>query len=458
MGLPGAPGAPWGKGLLHELATERYGRDRRYMDAPTYARWVREVARKTLSGYEASQHWTVLHGRHPATYYCDSSAKCTVEGEIFEGMAITEVRTDYLRRALGRVPRHGRRDVAMWEEIGKGHGLAPQWQLGTIPVGPMALVDISACYWQLMMKLSTEVRYFPVSGFWERRGREWPDAAELRLHKAFYASIISHGFATDEISYWNRGERRKRRAPLVFQPQYCRLVSDYLHAIAQEMAVLFGAWSWQVDGGWLPAELAEQAVLWLEERWGLEARIKERLGADQVAERLPQRRASSNLRLQDDEKRHRLAWQFTGNVAYDPEYTQLRAGDWQHWLVTPGAHAKPTLLHRQRGWDPDLPVPAMELPPLPVLTTHLGQFAGEAAEEASRQALNEPEPAALTWRQLVSHGATGWGLARRLAPLPGAEEHQDLWDAPPGGWDMAALTRAARAVQRARQRAGRAPP
>lgn len=191
--------------------------------------------------------------------------------------------------------------------------------------GPFELVDISACYASLYMRLTLDMTYRPdthppILGMGKGA---FPDAAQWMQAKgprnAAWGSMLR-----PTGREWRHGELVENAYPnSLFAPDLRGIVLDAAHAIAVEAKDTFGALSWAVDGGCFRPTKGREFTEWLKERWGLTAILKAEgpgwmfgpssysIGpittADVKAGRALQWPASNSLRNQGERQRSWLA-------------------------------------------------------------------------------------------------------------------------------------------------------
>lgn len=142
--------------------------------------------------------------------------------------------------------------------------------------GELALVDLVAAYWQLYAPTSLDLAYegegLPRNGTIRFLG-----ADELGEHKGLRNTIV--GIARAEYrTIVDFGRVERVPVGLRWQrPGLWAFLQDMLEAVAWEMRLLFGAVHIHTDGYVLPhPDLADDAVGYLADRWGLTAEVRAR--------------------------------------------------------------------------------------------------------------------------------------------------------------------------------------
>lgn len=193
--------------------------------------------------------------------------------EVVPGLYETPMKlvTDYLHMIYGEASRGFREQLKVCEKI-------PDPPLFTEP-GKFAhgvLVDIRACYWNIMRIAGWNVDYFP--GNWlDHMGRPpydwpWPE------HKVARNSLVTAGHFTRLMVYrphprvGQKMREERRHNPLLNSP-LVRLIADVTNSIAYE-CVKAGMIYWNTDGGIAPNPAIAARCREIISDWGMEGRYK----------------------------------------------------------------------------------------------------------------------------------------------------------------------------------------
>lgn len=192
--------------------------------------------------------------------------------EVIPGLYETPMKlvTDYLKMAYGSASPGTREQLKVCEKV-------PPAPLYTEPTkyAHGVLVDIRACYWNIMRIAGWNVDYFP--GVWlDHLGRPpydwpWPE------HKVARNSLVTAGHFTHLMVFrpdWKKDKLHEelRHNPLL-NSQLARLISDVTHAIAYE-CVQAGMIYWNTDGGIAPNPAVASRCRDIIAEWGLDGRYK----------------------------------------------------------------------------------------------------------------------------------------------------------------------------------------
>jgi hypothetical protein len=334
---------------LLEIAQEHYAKPRVLVD--DWAAWRRDEMPK-LDGY-AGMHSFATLGRH-SVRYCDARVSTTIAGVEFPGMWEGELRRPYVSACMGGVRSLWSRtdEDAMREIVGIE---IPHYCRGGEPDEPMVGIDLNNAYFSIAQHFSTQVEYRADSGLWTPAGNPWQDIAELNRHKQLRTVICSRGWRTKTTSIWRHGEAVERRNAVHYQPQAWRLLSDYLHAIAQEAIGLFGAWAVLTDEYLVPASRGDELRVFLAQRWGLASKVHRTW---EPGEPWPWARARGtvcHVRSQDDAKRQRLAWALADNGPSEPCLVASSEDDVRRGDMSRSAPVAPARLdfHVRHRLEPD---------------------------------------------------------------------------------------------------------
>lgn len=289
--------------------------------------------------------------------WCDGSVSAEVGGAYFPSLYIGELRTAYLRSCGAGATRWDSTDVAACNEVAQD--AVPGWV--TAPgTEPLVQLDGVKTYLQWMIKFSSQVIYNAGTGVWAPIGEPWRDVAELRRHKELYSSICTRTWRSPTRTLWRRGVPEEQRSTYFYQPQAWRLLSDIMHAQAQEAVAMWDVKRVMADAYWVPESRATEFELFMAERWGFEMQVKDRW---EPGEPWPQMEACS-IRVQDDAKRQALAWRLAGNgpMAGRPIAFTKGARVYLTGERTPPVPPTPTSFDRAQGRDPQVPLHCPVMP------------------------------------------------------------------------------------------------
>ena len=142
--------------------------------------------------------------------------------------------------------------------------------------GPFALVDITACYWTLALRLGCiDLTWVPTAsppllGIGVIRVEPDDVGSDKLVRNAIIGSTVR-----PHVTWWRHGTPVEDRMPNRFHaPDFFAAVLGATHAIASEAVRRFGALSWSVDGGAFRPEEGRAFIAWLARAWGLEATVR----------------------------------------------------------------------------------------------------------------------------------------------------------------------------------------
>ena len=135
----------------------------------------------------------------------------------------------------------------------------------------MAYVDLRAAYY-VLYTWWWGLEYWPMRYLRPPRTTiRWKE--ELATHKLARNALYGLLRGTTKVGYAKGGKLIRFPVHQYVYPQVALAVGDTLHAIASQVIRMWGAVYVHTDGYIVPAKLASHMVAWLQERWGLEARI-----------------------------------------------------------------------------------------------------------------------------------------------------------------------------------------
>ncbi len=283
------------------------------------------------------QEWTVYKSQHAITRLCgpgrsiryvDGREESLFGGRLFSTLTEVELRYPYMKRVCRRSRWSDADEIAMHEVEAAG---LPFYQDGIPPSVPLARVDATAYYLQIMTKASTQVEYRPSTGSWAPIGNYWVDTGELCLHKPLYASMPTRGWRRRTVPIWKKGVREEVRSTYLYQPQAWRFLCDLTHAIAFEARAM-GAVRGLVDENWFPVAVVASWQGYLEDRYDIISKLKCVLHPRCVCTLIWEPgmpwplRHTARVRELPEAVRNRLAWGMTGAGPRDPCFSGSLVG------------------------------------------------------------------------------------------------------------------------------------
>lgn len=182
-----------------------------------------------------------------------------------------------------QTPTEASRDYLAVKYTSKIRQFSDQYQLNAVTnswpylarpgnYGECVYIDLKAAYWTIVQIAGWDVDYAP-GKFWSRRSimNDYPLwGNKLARNTLVSTSALSH------VNVWNAGAiTTKNIGNRNWNPNIGSLVQDVLHGVASDMEEL-GAVYVHTDGYIVPEYLERAALLLIQERWGLPARIKAR--------------------------------------------------------------------------------------------------------------------------------------------------------------------------------------
>jgi hypothetical protein len=140
--------------------------------------------------------------------------------------------------------------------------------------GELAVVDLTAAYWQIYAPLTLDLDYDGLE--LPRQGRiRFLGAEELGTHKHLRNSLIGAIRAEHRTEVVYGKARKIPVTPRWQRPGLWAVVQDILELVAWDMRLCFGAVHIHTDGYILPSvDLAHDAVDFLRDEWGLDASVR----------------------------------------------------------------------------------------------------------------------------------------------------------------------------------------